>query len=421
MADIKKFEIEKPGLLKLLELNFPAFIIEKVIGISGITLNTWIKKLRSAGELKGKLPSIKQSEKSLFEVYCKLEVNHLKSYDHLKKLSPFMRENIQKVLKKHFNIDGLILYLDGVCDSMHYYSTIKFDEKLDDNYQTFLFDIYPYLSLPSSSIPFWNGQTLFKFYCQKISENILLLPDRVPEIDNYVVLLKIQIRNYILGISKQHNAPTIGVEIVPFVDKALSDLKEKNRLVLQKYYGLSGFEKISIKEIAKESGITVTRVNQLKQQGVWKFKPNFDKSIFEPIVNCLSQTIKLKEFYEKQLEESERKFNDLFFKLEASYGENLSKFNWSDEQIRFFTKSITELEKLVDTRVFNALNISKYKTLYEILELPVSELMKIHNFGKAALAEITDFVSIYGFSLQMKFTEEQKLYFETIVTIKRKN
>lgn len=420
MNDDRKFKSKKSGLLKLLKAGFPAFIIEQLLEISEATFFNYLRKVKVSGEFEGELLSKKQSLNFLFEVYCKIETNIFKNYDSLRDLSLICREKIKIILKEYFNIEEIVLYLDGVSDTIVYNSTVKFDSRLDDNYKFFLLDIYPSVFSPNAEINFWTGERILNNYCIKVVKSSVLLVDNVVNLPDYITLLKNHVVADILYSSRKYFAPTIGVEAVGFVDKALSDLREKYRLVLQKYYGLAGFEKISIKEIAKEFGVSRTSIGQRKNKGIWTFKSSFDTSIFDSIDNCLSIKIKLKKKHKKELSALTKKWINDFNKMTAFYTGMDSVSNFSSEDVKFLITPVKKLEKEFSLRLYHCLTY-KFNRIYEVLQSDKEKLLWIRMFGKRSLIELEAWVSAKGFKLETKFSKEDIVQFEGLIAMEEEN
>lgn len=416
MNDDRKFASKKPGLLKLLKVGLPAFIIEKIINISTATFSNYFRRVKVSGEFKGELLSKKQSSKFLFEVYCKLETNTFKNYDSLSDLSPICREKIQIILKKYFNIDEIVLYLDGVSDTIQYNSTVNIDSKVDENYKNFLLDLYSSELSPKPEIVFWTGERILGNYCRMVVNNSVFLPDNLIDLFDYMALLKKHMVDNILSSSRKYNAPIIGLEVISLVDKTLSDLKEKNKLVLQKYYGLSSFEKMKTKEIAKEFGVSLTSINQKRQQGVWGFKHKFDKSIFDPIDNCLSKIIDLKEKHKKELSDLAEKWGDDFNKMKVFYTGKNSVSNCSNDNVNFLITPLEDLQKDFSVRLYNCL-VCEFDRVYEVLNASKTELYKLRKFGKKSFDELEVWVHAKGFELETEFIEEDIIKFEGLIAM----
>lgn len=66
----------------------------------------------------------------------------------------------------------------------------------------------------------------------------------------------------------------MGTSLSIDLSRVLSVLKENERLVLIKHFGLSGNREMTLDEIASEVGLTRERVRQLREKGLKKIRTN---------------------------------------------------------------------------------------------------------------------------------------------------
>jgi DNA-directed RNA polymerase subunit alpha len=96
-----------------------------------------------------------------------------------------------------------------------------------------------------------------------------------------------------------------------------------------------------------------------------------------------------------------KKYFSLFVEFESEE-EEVVKLDSSEVAVSddILSKSVTELE--LSVRSFNCLKSSNINTIGELLKYDRDSLMKIKNFGKKSLTEISEKLQLYGLSLNQK-------------------
>jgi RNA polymerase primary sigma factor len=146
-------------------------------------------------------------------------------------------KRVLSLLKQHRKLVQLSKQLrqnDGSND------TLRYIEKQMEQIKRKLNASYPYLSLDAPLVSNDDTSTFMDF----ISEDEENQPDRI-------VLRKMD---------------------QDFVRRALSELNDRERTIIEKYYGLNNEESLTLKQIGEIFGITRERVRQIKEHAIEKLR-----------------------------------------------------------------------------------------------------------------------------------------------------
>jgi hypothetical protein len=128
----------------------------------------------------------------------------------------------------------------------------------------------------------------------------------------------------------------------------VSDLKDREREVIVRRFGLEGREKETLQSIGNSFGITRERVRQIENAALNKIKPKLEKyrKLFEKFFDYFNKFGEVRE--EKRLLEElgGKEKNELIFLL--SLDKRFLRFNQSEDFHSFWATSLGSVEKLKD-------------------------------------------------------------------------
>lgn len=176
----------------------------------------------------------------------------------------------------------------------------------------------------------------------------------------------------------------------------------RTRLIAKAY-----FNGATLQEIADETGLTSSRIQQVLQkmnrrmmyttEKISGWVSNLDEDDYGLVINPQN--------FLNELEST--KNQNLRLKAQLLQAQNLIhqnglKFSFeSNDQINndvILLEHVSDLE--ISVRLYNALKAAEIRTLGEILEFSKSDYLKFRNFGKKSLTELEEFVKLKGYELR---------------------
>jgi hypothetical protein len=129
-------------------------------------------------------------------------------------------------------------------------------------------------------------------------------------------------------------------------EELISDLKDREREVIVRRFGLEGKEKETLQSIGDSFGITRERVRQIENVALNKIRPNLEKyrKVFEKFLNYFKKFGEVRK-EERLLEElGGKEKNELVFLL--SLDKRFLRFNQNQDFYSFWTTNLNALEKV---------------------------------------------------------------------------
>jgi hypothetical protein len=129
-------------------------------------------------------------------------------------------------------------------------------------------------------------------------------------------------------------------------EELISDLKDREREVIVRRFGLEGKEKETLQSIGDSFGITRERVRQIENAALNKIRPKLEKyrKVFEKFLNYFKKFGEVRK-EERLLEElGGKEKNELVFLL--SLDKRFLRFNQNQDFYSFWTTNLNALEKV---------------------------------------------------------------------------
>lgn len=276
MNNDRVFQSKKEFLLYLLGLMMPNYMIEKVLKISGVTLNNYKKKVGESREWKGSQFEKGKDLPHLLRVYAKKldQVRKLSDFD--KVLLPILRkvlrlDDVQNTLK--YGMSALVPLMYPICS----------DDVLDE-YQELITDI---VNLNSGSLKIADhiqleatkmANSVFADYLYAIREGQIPLPKQhelqFGSTEHFVTVL---LKNTVDTIRKEKIAPIFGREIIQPINYAVQVLPEMQANIIVLKYGLIRDKGMKLSEVANQSNISWRKAKDYQ----YKALKNIQKSLQE--------------------------------------------------------------------------------------------------------------------------------------------
>lgn len=119
---------------------------------------------------------------------------------------------------------------------------------------------------------FESGVYHMKSEDRRMEQNLIHIPTNRKHEVNYEF---ISIENEELGLVSEDQFDFQSEYIIHQIQKFFSILTEKERFVLQLFYGLNGYTPTDFEEIGSQLNITRERTRQIKEKAIRKIKRNF--------------------------------------------------------------------------------------------------------------------------------------------------
>lgn len=239
-------------------------------------------------------------------------------------------------------------------------------------------------------------KTMSKIYIGKVIDSKDI---ELPEEDPYESLVK-----DVFCIGNEN--VSFPVDLKARVDHVLESLTVREQNVIRMRFGFDDYSKMTLEEVGTEFKVSRDRIRQIEAKALRKLRhPNRAKILKYGLSECKLaekkeelKMIETEQIHKEQLEE---------------YRANIRKSIESDQDpatlISVVSRNITIDELEFSVRTFNCLvRHAKLTSLYDILMLNNTELLKIRNFGRMSLDEVNrklnSFLSDYGLN-RTKFLE----------------
>ena len=210
-------------------------------------------------------------------------------------------------------------------------------------------------------------------------------------------------------------------ELKKAIDKHLT---QRQKFILENRYGLVDNQKTkTLEAIGKELHITTEGIRQIELNALSKLKRKttlnlivrykFDYSsefITEEEQKEIEKIIKDTRLSNGDLYENLRKLNE--FENKILERKNKGLINDSLEK-NILSREIEDLE--FTARTYNCLHRAGIKTIADLVEMKVEQLMKIRNLGEKSLEEILTKLHEYGIFLRQ---EDKDKWYESVLSLK---
>ena len=121
---------------------------------------------------------------------------------------------------------------------------------------------------------FWIRQAMIKSICTYLQRKERHLSVDDDEEDGIPVLTQVSSKLYEKDDDEENKEDVIDyfLENKNIIDEALSCLTPRERMIIERSYGINGYNEVTLKEIGDSEGITGERVRHIKQKAMRKMR-----------------------------------------------------------------------------------------------------------------------------------------------------
>ena len=400
MNNNKKFTNKKAWLIKLLELDMPYEVIEKMLEISNSTAINYITQLRESGAWQNEIVSIAHTKPAILRLYADIKfVNStpISSWDLNFKMK------LESILAEELEEEKIIQTIRYAMPAIISFNEVIYTDEVAIGYRRLTSRLWSkHQDISSPEMVIWRN------YLYKIWSSQLPLPEKREFywrddhfVRDVIKLYAKEIRSVI--------APTVTVRICSIIDEALEKLPKREKQVIEMYYGI-GSDVYPLEDIGKIFDITHEYVKHLKDRGIIKLKKSLAEYL-KPIGNAWEEEQLYKVVYEQEMENNRKKILD----LEEAYKKRF--LDIYEREIYAIAECNQELILRIEdvgfsVRIVNFCKHTGIKYLWQLVKYTVNQLLKHRNFGKSSCQEIEVYLKKKNLTLGMKFSEVQIGYFK---------
>lgn len=370
MNDNRVFENKKEELLRLLELEMPTLVIQKMLDVSQDTVYNYLDRLRESGDWKKVITAIDEARPQMLKFYASINYTSSRIYDNRFKLI------LAKVLEEKKILEMLSYALPAILS----FSQVKFTDDVPAGYRRLIEQLVP-IYQDSSCIE----STVWKEYLQKINNSEIQLPESKKFFWRHDHFVHDIIQSYAQEV-RGHVAPILTARTCKIINEALENVSRQEKDVIDSYFGLYTEEQ-TLETIGEKLGLSRERIRQIKKKLIRKLKTIL-KHDLKSVSNAWEETQVLKESHQRGIHEMQ----------ENLYHEN-----------EHLLLRICEIDFSV--RVCNCLG-GNINYVWQLVQYNSEDLLKYRNFGRKSLREIEELLAEKNLSLEMEFEESQIAYFK---------
>ena len=367
MNNDNKFQKRAEMMKTLFEAQIPHVVIMDVMGLSLSTVIADRKKVEKKFSIQLPIPKRKE------ELYSEMLVRYAEVQVQSRRKDPLLYKVAEKILdseKISTAIRSMCLLWENIRTPQH----TEFSEEFEP-YVALIREIFGnnFFSQPNEA---FMKRMEHELWCAIIYKRLDISDIRT---DAEFIML---IASY---FASKHREDITSLSlneqnIIANVHKALDTLSDKNKMFIQKLFGLNG-EKNSLDEMGEKFELTRQRINQLKKQclriiGNYRY-PFLLKNI---------QSQKMISF----LEEDNKRLRE---EIEIRNEKKNTFLILKNEKIFLLTKDLFEFD--LSVRTLNCLKAADLQYPYQVYKHWES-LPKFRNMGKKTLQELRDFFAEIG-------------------------
>jgi len=401
MNDDRLFQAKKARLLMLLGLNMPRIIIQKMLDFSPATLDNYLAILRTNGEFSGNLTSAARGNQLILKLLADMECQPTK----ISIPEDFFLE-LKTELQNFINEAEILRIMEYSLPTIFSFRERQFEKKIPTGYQKLITDVMGGRKVNE------DGYLLARHEWKRFLTEISFGKINLPSGEKFSWKSKHFVSDIIQKVADSSRARTIPVvtyEVCDLFNKAIDSLlPAKSKQIISDYYGLIQ-EKKSIMDIAVGFQKTDERIRQIKDDGLRCLRIHILDPNWENIFHMEKE-------YEQKIANLKKAKAEDEVKLIKLYGLTV---NERPDNIDLATEIILlkKVEQLnFSTRARNAFKDAGIDYIYELVEWPEKTFLGFRSLGKKTVQEIKDVLRDNNLSLDMKFTESNRSYFETKIT-----
>lgn len=410
MCQNTEFHTKKEWLLLLLNLKMPARVIKKTLDINLTVLSNYLKKLKADGELTGHVAPAKKVKSTSLKLLADLKISPEK-FNLPWKFTAKLKSALADIIEEK----EILRVLECSIPAIFSFQEIRYDKDVPDEYKKLIEDVYgDCLGVKEGTskqydYPYFEWEK----YLIGISSGEIAMPTNFSWETGHFVR---NILGSIADRSREKTVPVITLHICELLNGAINELPVTKKEFLTKYYGLekvdNSLDKIDpIADLMRSMKISKERVRQIKESYI-----RYLREILKPYSMGLNweSLVELKKRHETEKAEIKNAGARRYAKVLIQQNEKLKSFcrSFSIETENFLLTRIDQLD--CSTKIYNILRGQEIQYVYELARYTKEQAHRMHQNGPKSLKEMGDILATHNLTWEMKWTDSEIEYFESM-------